>query len=127
MRAGMALFLIAVLGVGVCGIAAYVVLVYWVSVEMVAAHQRAIAREIEGWEREYSQVSTANQAARGADMIEYIQRYYQVGEGYRSNPETEERLEAQRRRAIESISKAIEEFKRKEAANLSGGESGSRD
>jgi flagellar basal body-associated protein FliL len=104
--------LIAVLSVGVIALAAYVFLVSWVSVAIVAAHQRSTTRELAGWEREYSQISTEKEAERAADMLEYARRYYNLGEGYRSDPETEERLEAQRRRTIESIAGAIEEYRK---------------
>jgi hypothetical protein len=111
--------LIAVLGVGVCGIAAYVALYFWVSAQLVAAHQRSTMQELVTWEREFSNISTAQEAERAAGILDYARNYYVVGPGYRSDPETEAKLEAQRRRTIDTIMVAIEEFKRREAGEAS--------
>jgi hypothetical protein len=43
-------------------------------------------------------------------MLEYIQNYYVVAERYRSDPETERQLEAQRDASMRAISSAIDHF-----------------
>ena len=107
--------LIAVLGVGVCGIAAYVALYFWVFAQLVAAHQRSTMQELVSWEREFSNIASAKEAERAVGILDYARNYYVVGPGYRSGSETDEKLEAQRRRTIDSIMVAIEEYNRREA------------
>lgn len=77
---------------------------------------RAITRELEDWAREYSQISTLEDAKRSTEMLEYIRVYYVPDEGYRSDPDTEARLESQRHRTQEAITIAIEDFKRRRSA-----------
>ena len=122
--------LIAVLGVGVCGIAAYVALFFWVSAQVVAARQQVTMKEIQklaSWEREFAHISTAKEAERASKTFEYARDYYVVGPHFPCDPETDEKLEAQRRRTIDSILSAIEEFKRQEAAKAPASSSGSTD
>jgi hypothetical protein len=83
--------------------------------QLVAAHQRSTLQELVGWEREFSTISTEREAERAAGILDYARNYYVVGPGNRSGSETDEKREAQRRRTIDSIMVAIEEYNRREA------------
>src|SRR5262245_58258353 len=76
----------------------------------VSIHQRSTTNELAGWEREYGQVHTWEEAERALDMLEYVQRYYVPGPGYRSDEKTEAKLEAQRERTVQAIVSALKEF-----------------
>lgn len=76
----------------------------------VGLHQRSTTNELAGWEREHAQVRNWKEAERATDMLEYVQRYYVPGPGYRSDEKTEAKLDAQRGRTVEAIVAALKEF-----------------
>src|SRR5712691_8831079 len=69
-------------------------------VRIVGGHQRSVTQSLAEWEQEHSRVSSWQEADRAIGMLEYVQVYYVVGPGYRSDPETEAALEAQRERTV---------------------------
>ncbi|HZU37220.1 MAG TPA: hypothetical protein VFA18_14960 [Gemmataceae bacterium] len=73
-------------------------------------HQRAVTKELAGWESEYGQVRNWEQAQRAIGMLEYVQHYYVPGPGYRSDEKTEAELEAQRARTVQAIVAALKKF-----------------
>jgi hypothetical protein len=70
---------------------------------LVGIHQEGVMRELLGWEHEYGQMRNWHEAERAIDMLEYVQRYFVPGPGYRSYPTTEALLESQRRRTVQAI------------------------
>jgi hypothetical protein len=76
----------------------------------VGIHQRSTTNSLADWEREYGQVHTWEEAQRAIDILEYVQRYYVPGKGYRSDQKTEAKLEAQRARTVQAIVAALKEF-----------------
>ncbi len=76
----------------------------------VGIHQRSTTKELADWEKEYGQIHTWEEAERAIDMLEYVQRYYVPGPGYRSDEKTEVKLEAQRARTVQSIVSALKGF-----------------
>ncbi|OAI53874.1 hypothetical protein AYO47_00720 [Planctomyces sp. SCGC AG-212-M04] len=105
--------LITAITVCILAIAAYAFLTRWVSLTIVTVHQRSTMHELASWEREFSLISTAKDAERASEILEYARTYYVVGPGYRSDTETERNLETQRRRTIDSIDAALKEYKRR--------------
>jgi hypothetical protein len=76
----------------------------------VALHQRGVTHSLAEWEREYSRIRTKQDAVRAAEMLEHISKYYVPGPGYRSDPETEAALEAQRERSLATLASALSQF-----------------
>jgi hypothetical protein len=75
-----------------------------------SVHQRGVTIELATWETEYGHVQSWEEARRSIGMLEYVQRYYVPGPGYRSDGETEERLESQRARTMQAIVAGLREF-----------------
>jgi len=102
-------FLMAVAALVLAGICAYVV---WPTIlaRTVAAHQESVTAELAKWGEEYSTIRDANEAGRAIEMLEYVQHYYVVAPGYRSDPATEVRLESQRTATIETILTALDQY-----------------
>lgn len=75
-----------------------------------AAHQRSVTHSIAEWGEKHSSIEDDNDAWRAIGMLEYIRDYYVVGPGYRSDAETEERLESQRAETIRTISAALDDY-----------------
>ena len=96
------------------GLAGIVFLVIYLPPRLVSygvgLHQRSVTRSLGEWGREYSHIQTKNDAIRAAEMLEYISTYYVPGPGYRSDPETEATLQAQRERSLATISAALQRF-----------------
>jgi hypothetical protein len=77
---------------------------------LVKSHQQSTTKELAKWAGEYSVLEDDNDARRAVDMLTYIQNYYVVAEGYRSDPETERRLESQRAETLRAISAALDNY-----------------
>jgi len=73
----------------------------------VAVHQRSVIRELNVWAIENSTIADRDSAVHAAEMIEYISRYYPLSDGYRSDPETEQKLSEARQQAMTRISDAL--------------------
>jgi hypothetical protein len=58
----------------------------------VGIHQKSVTRSLADWEKDYGRVGSWNEADRAIGMLEYVQRYYVPGPGYRSSPQVEEAL-----------------------------------
>ena len=103
------LILMAIAALVVSGICAFIV---WPAIvaKTAAAHQRSVTASLAKWGDEYSTIRDVNEAGRALEMLEYIKHYYVVAPGYRSDPETETRLEEQRRDTIERISNALDRY-----------------
>jgi hypothetical protein len=76
----------------------------------VRAHQRSVTRSLADWAAEHGTVNSWAEADRAIGMLEYVQWYYVPGPGYRSDPETEAALEAQRARTVAAIVAALRAF-----------------
>jgi hypothetical protein len=100
--------LLVIGGITVVGICAYLIRPA-IEAKLVAAHQASTTAELAKWGEEYSTIRDANDAGRALEMLEYIQHYYVVAPGYRSDPETEERLEDQRDSTMRRISVAFDQ------------------
>jgi uncharacterized membrane protein len=74
------------------------------------SHQQSTTKELASWASEYSVLEDDNDARRAVDMLTYIQNYYVVADGYRSDPETEQQLESQRAETLQAISAALDEY-----------------
>ncbi len=93
----------------ICGVGIYVV--WWFVVTgTVAAHQQSTTAELAAWGQEFATIRDANEASRALGMLEYIQHYYVVAPGYRSDPETEQRLESQRDTTVRTISASLDTY-----------------
>lgn len=77
---------------------------------MVGHHQRHVVRELDLWADEYSQITDRDSADRSAEMIDYISTYYTPSDGYRADPQIEQRLQNARQRSIARIADAISEY-----------------
>lgn len=77
---------------------------------VIRTHQEGIAVELREWSKEYSLISTVEQAEKAVEMVEYIKQYYVVGPGYQSFDETDEYLEQQRKKAIHVILEGLQKF-----------------
>lgn len=84
--------------------------VEYVRAQGVAAHMRSTTIELAAWSREYSQIASQKDANRALEMVGYMKTYYVPAAGYRSDAETEAMFENQRRRAIEQIESAVQEW-----------------
>lgn len=69
-----------------------------------------MTESIKQWGEEYSQIKTQADALRATEIMEYIQTYYVPGDGYRSNPHTENQLQLERADALNVIGAALERF-----------------
>lgn len=76
----------------------------------VGIHQQGVTRELAAWEREDSQVHNQQEAFHAVDVLRYVQGYYIPGPGYRSNPQTEAALEAQRHQTMAALVRALEQY-----------------
>ncbi len=76
----------------------------------VDVHQRSVTQELADWKDEYSNVSSHRDAIRTATMLEYIQRYYVPGEGYRGSREIEAALQVQRQETVKAFVAALRRF-----------------
>ena len=89
-------------------------LAFWVAVtipaRIVANHQRSTTRELAAWEAEYSKIHSVADATRTAQMLRYVQTYYVVGDGYRSEPQIEAALEDQRQRTTIALLDALRQY-----------------
>ncbi len=77
---------------------------------VIRTHQEGIAVELRDWSKEYSVISTVEQAEKAVEMVEYIKQYYVVGPGYQSFDETDEYLEQQRKKAIHVILEGLQKY-----------------
>jgi hypothetical protein len=104
--------IVAVLGLGLVLGAVLLAPFAWRLFEVwaVGIHQRGVTSELAAWEQEYSRIENEEQAFRAIGMLEYVQRYYTLSPGYRSDPDTEAALERQRRKAVTAIVEALERF-----------------
>jgi hypothetical protein len=97
-----------------CGLSAVVLLALYVGwhFEPWAAgfHQKSVTRSLADWEKEYGRIESWDEADRAIGMLEYVQTYYVPGPGYRSDPQTEAALEAQRARTLAAIASALRKF-----------------
>jgi hypothetical protein len=73
----------------------------------VGIHQRSVTRELAGWQQEFGQIRSWEEAFRAIDMLRYIQAYYVPGPGYRSDPYTEAALEAQRQQTMATTQRRL--------------------
>jgi len=80
-------------------------------------HQEGITSELADWSFEFGTIGSMTAAAEAIDMLRYINGYYVVAPGYRSNPETERRLEAQRKKTIDTIVNALQVYSGKSIGN----------
>ena len=76
----------------------------------VGSHQRDVTRTLAEWKAEYSGISSHGDAVRTAEMLEYVQGYYVVGEGYRSRPHVEDALKVQRQETVDSFVTALQAY-----------------
>jgi hypothetical protein len=83
----------------------------WFLHQLLVGHQQSTTREIAAWGEEHSKIRNPNEAARAAEMVEYIRNYYVVSEGYSSDTEADAALEEQRRKTIEQINTALRKYK----------------
>jgi hypothetical protein len=77
---------------------------------VVQAHQRAVTQELSLWEAEYGRASTTNEAIRTAEMIRYVQTYYQPSDGYRGSEASENALQSQRKETIDAMVANLKSF-----------------
>ncbi len=103
---------VAILCVGISGLCAvcFAVFAAYMFDHGVIIHQRSVTRELAKWAKEYNRISSHDDAIRTAEMLGYAQTYYVVGEGYRSTPEVEEALEAQRTETEAVFVKALQKY-----------------
>jgi hypothetical protein len=76
----------------------------------VGLHQRSVTQELANWEQECGRVTSEAEVDRAVGMLEYISGYYVPADGYRSNPQTEAALEAQRAKTLSTIAGALREY-----------------
>lgn len=81
---------------------------------VVGIHQQNVVKELLQWKNEFGTIESGADALRAARIMEYIQRYYVVGEGYRGTPESEAALESQRRDTIDTFVKSLREYTHKD-------------
>jgi Sec-independent protein translocase protein TatA len=91
--------------------------VRWIGRTIAGVHQRGITKELADWSMEYGRVETLSEAKQAIDMLGYIEQYYVPGEGYRSNPKIEAALEAQRKKTIEAIVRALQAYSGQDIGN----------
>lgn len=73
-------------------------------------HMRSVKNELADWEQEHRTIRDWRQAWQAAGMLEYVRVYYVPGEGYRSTPEYETELAAQRDRTLSAIVTGLREY-----------------
>jgi hypothetical protein len=100
----------AILILGVALPAAYFAAVLLSMGSLATIHQRTVTRSLAEWGKSYSVIHDDDDAWRAIGMLEYIQRYYVVGPGYRSDPETERALEEQREKSLQTICNALDAY-----------------
>lgn len=105
----------AILTLGVVLSAAYLAAVLLSIVSSPAIHQRSVTQSLAAWGKEYSAIHDDSDAWRAVEMLEYIQSYYVVADGYRSDPATERALEEQRDRTMHEICSALDAYSDSEA------------
>lgn len=101
----------------VLAVTAGVVAITSIERHFVAVHQRNVIRELNVWAIENSTITDRDSAVHAAEMIEYISRYYPIGDGYRSDPETEQKLREARQQAMTRISDALSAYTGTEVAD----------
>ncbi len=82
----------------------------FLSKTLVGIHQKAITIELSEWSLEYGTIDTWREATHSVDMLGYIEGYYVPGPGYRSHHGTERALEEQRKKTMQTIVKALQQF-----------------
>jgi hypothetical protein len=73
-------------------------------------HQQSVTQSLADWAQEYSKIFSDDDAARAAHMIEYVQTYYVVGDGYGSTPKVDAELESQRKKTIQALTESLETY-----------------
>jgi hypothetical protein len=76
----------------------------------VGLHQRSVTLELANWEREHQKIENWADVERAVGMLEYIDGYYVPADGYRSDPQTEAMLQAQRAQTCQTIAAALHEY-----------------
>jgi hypothetical protein len=99
------ILVLAIVGAVLCAIAFLLAIG-----SLATTHHRSVTQSLANWSHEYSDIKDDNDARRAIGMLEYIQNYYVVGPGNRSDPETEQRLESQRAETLQIISEALDEY-----------------
>lgn len=82
----------------------------FLSKALVGIHQKAITIELSDWSLEYGTIDTWREATHAVDMLRYIEIYYVPGPGYRSYRDTERALEEQRKKTMQTIVKALQQY-----------------
>ncbi|WP_417736866.1 hypothetical protein [Rosistilla oblonga] len=77
---------------------------------IVGEHHRDVIREFDRWAEEYAVVTDYYSATRAANMIGYISTYYTPCDGYRSDDETEQRLQVARQRSMTQIADVLSAY-----------------
>lgn len=70
-------------------------------------HQKHVTRSLRAWADEHGTITNLSSAIAAAEMIGYVGNFYVPGPGYRSTPEIESALEAQRAASISQIATAL--------------------
>ena len=102
--------LLTIIVVAVVGTIIFAVAFLLVIGSLATTHHRSVTQSLANWSHEYSDIKDENDARRAIGMLGYIQDYYVVADGNRSDPETEKRLESQRAETLRIISKALDEY-----------------
>jgi hypothetical protein len=81
------------------------------------SHQQNVTLELKQLGKEFSNITNREEALRSAEMIEYVIKYYPVGPGYRSDPQTEQNLEKQRIITLNAIQNGLRQFTKQDGDN----------
>jgi hypothetical protein len=77
---------------------------------LLCAHQRSVTTSLAEWGKKYSNIQGPDDAGRARQMLSYIEGYYVVAPGYKSDTEMDDLLESQRRETLGRINSALQRY-----------------
>ena len=77
---------------------------------LVGQHQKSVTILLKEWENKYKTIDSEKQVIDAIEMYEYASKYYTVGEGYFATEKRAMELEKQRKRTLNSIVSALEDY-----------------
>lgn len=89
----------------------------------IRGHQLSVIKELEEWGDNYSQIKTSQEAQKATEILAYIEKYYVPADGYRSDANTEQKLERQREHTMRRITDALEEYAARIGSNANADKS----
>jgi hypothetical protein len=77
---------------------------------LVGQHQKSVTLRLKEWQNKYKEIESEKQVINAIEIYEYASKYYTIGEGYFATQKRAMELENQRKKTLDSIVAALEDY-----------------